>query len=237
MAGKTVLAVGAHPDDVEFLCSGTLAKLVKAGHKVFIAHATNGDVGHYHIPAVELAAIREREAAEAARVIGAEAIGMGFHDFGVFDDWETLKKFTDVVRQAKPDVIITQALNDYLFEHIKTGEITIAASYAASCPNFTTPRAFHDSIPPIWMMDTIGAIDFRPSHFVDITDVMDLKREALSKHQSQLKWMKERWDTDLLETMEATARSRGLQSGVKFAEAFAQYMVYGRIKAYEQLPI
>ena len=107
MPGKRILAVGAHPDDVEILCSGTLAKLVNAGHTVIIAHATNGDVGHYHIPAPELAEIREREAAEAARAIGAESIGMGFHDFGVYDDWETTHTFADMIRQAKPDVIIT----------------------------------------------------------------------------------------------------------------------------------
>ena len=77
------------------------------------------------------AEIREREAAAAAKVIGAESIGLGFHDFGVYDDWETLHKFADVIRQVKPDVVITHGPNDYLFEHIKVGQITIAASYAA----------------------------------------------------------------------------------------------------------
>jgi LmbE family N-acetylglucosaminyl deacetylase len=93
IGGKNVLAVGAHPDDVENLCSGTLAKLVKAGHRVTVAHATDGDVGHYFIPAEKLAELREREAAEAAKVIGAASIGLGFHDFGVYDDWETLYTF------------------------------------------------------------------------------------------------------------------------------------------------
>jgi LmbE family N-acetylglucosaminyl deacetylase len=86
-------------------------------------------------------------------------------------------------------------------------------------------------------MDTIGAIDFKPTHYVDITDAIALKREALSKHESQLKWMKERWNTDLLEMMESTARSRGIQSGVKYAEAFMQYLVYGRFQAVDLLPI
>jgi len=237
MATKRVLAIGAHPDDVEILCSGTLAKLVKAGHKVTIAHVTNGDVGHYFIPAEKLAEIREAEAAQAAKTIGADSIGFGIHDFGVYDDWQTLHQFTDVIRRAKPDVIITHAPTDYLLEHIKVGEITIAASYAASCPNIKTEHDFHDQIPPIFFMDTIGAIDFKPSHYVDITDVIELKREALSKHQSQLKWMKERWNTDLLEMVESMARSRGIQSGVKYAEAFAQYLVYGRFRANDLLPI
>ena len=231
MSGKNVLAVGAHPDDVEILCSGTLAKLVKAGHRVTVAHVTNGDVGHYFIPAKELAEIREREAAEAAKVIGAASIGFGFHDFGVYDDWDTLHAFTDVIRRAKPDVIITHGPGDYLLEHIKVGQITIAASYAAGCPNIKTDHDFHDKIPPIFFMDTVGAIDFKPTDYVDVTDVMDLKRAALGKHESQLKWMKERWDTDLLELMEAVSRSRGVQSGVKYAEAFARYQVYGRFKA------
>jgi len=237
MAAKRVLAIGAHPDDVEILCSGTLAKLVKAGHTVTIAHVTNGDVGHYFIPAKELAEIREREAAEAAEAIGAVAVGFGLHDFGVYDDWDTLHKFTDVIRKAKPDVIITHGPTDYLFEHIKVGQITVAASYAAGCPNIKTENDFHDNIPPVFFMDTVGGIDFKPTHYVDITDVMDIKRLALSKHQSQLKWMKERWDTDLQELMESVGRSRGIQSGVKYAEAFTQYQVYGRFKAESILPI
>jgi LmbE family N-acetylglucosaminyl deacetylase len=237
VSGKNVLAVGAHPDDVEILCSGTLAKLANAGHRVTVAHVTNGDVGHYQIPAKELAEIREREAAEAARVIGAASIGLGFHDFGVYDDWETLHRFADVIRRVKPDVIITHGPADYLMEHIKVGQITVAASYAAGCPNIKTDREFHDAIPPIFFMDTIGAIDFKPSDYVDVTDVMDIKRKALAKHESQLKWMKERWDTDLLELMEAVSRSRGVQSGVKYAEAFARYQVYGRCRAESTLAI
>ena len=135
MSGKNVLAVGAHPDDVEILCPGTLVKLVKAGHRVTVAHVINGDVGHYFIPAKELAEIRERGAAEAAQVIGAASIGFGFHYFGVYDDWDTLNKFADVIRQMKPDVIITHGPDDYLLEHIKVGQITIAACYEAGCPN------------------------------------------------------------------------------------------------------
>ena len=237
MQSKRIMAVGAHPDDVEILCSGTLAKLVKMGHHVTIVHATNGDVGHYFIPAPELAEIREAEASRAAETIGADSIGLGFHDFGVYDDWETLHTFTDVIRRVKPDVIITHGPTDYLPEHIKVGQITIGASYAASCPNIKTSNDFHDKIPPIFFMDTIGAIDFKPTHYVDITDVIELKREALGKHESQLKWMLERWNTDLIELMESTGRNRGIQSGVKYAEAFSQYLVYGRFQAEDQLPV
>jgi LmbE family N-acetylglucosaminyl deacetylase len=136
-----------------------------------------------------------------------------------------------VIRRVKPDVIITHGPGDYLMEHIKVGQIPVAASYAAGCSNIKTDHDFHDGIAPIFFMDTIGAIDFKPSDCVDVTDVMDLKRAALGRHESQLKWMKERWDTDLLELMEAVSRSRGIQSGVKYAEAFARYQVYGRFKA------
>jgi len=73
-----VLAVGAHPDDVEFSCGGTLAKYAQAGHTVIIAYATNGDKGHFRIPPPELALVREREARTAAAVIGAEVIWVGF---------------------------------------------------------------------------------------------------------------------------------------------------------------
>lgn len=75
-----ILAIGAHPDDIEESCGGTLAKYAKLGHKVFTATATNGNVGSSTLSMEEIAAIRKEEARRAASHIGAEYICLDYDD-------------------------------------------------------------------------------------------------------------------------------------------------------------
>jgi len=83
-----ILAIGAHPDDVETSCGGTLAKYAKLGHKVFTATATNGNVGSATLPMDEIAAIRKEEARRAAAHIGAEYVCLDYDDEMFFEDKE-----------------------------------------------------------------------------------------------------------------------------------------------------
>ncbi|MDH3674677.1 MAG: PIG-L family deacetylase, partial [Anaerolineae bacterium] len=99
-----VLAVGAHPDDLEILCGGTLARYAQEGHAVIMCVATDGTAGHMEIKPPELAQIREREARAAAEVIKAEFIWLGYPDELIFNDRETRLAVIDAIRQARPDV-------------------------------------------------------------------------------------------------------------------------------------
>src|SRR5262245_1703278 len=101
-----VLAVGAHPDDIEFLCAGTLAKYKRLGHEVAMAIATNGEVGSSTLPKAEIAAIRKKEAAASAAVIGAEFHWLGYPDEFLFNSEESRLRFIDLVRAVRPDIII-----------------------------------------------------------------------------------------------------------------------------------
>jgi LmbE family N-acetylglucosaminyl deacetylase len=75
-----ILAVGAHPDDLEICCAGTLAKYVKEGHEVTMCHALNGDKGHFHIPPEKLGPMRVEEARRGAEVIGCKSLYIGYND-------------------------------------------------------------------------------------------------------------------------------------------------------------
>ena len=75
-----VLAVGAHPDDLEILCGGTLARFVQEGHEVVMCHATRGDRGSFVHTSEEIARIRGAEARRAAEICGAEYATLGFSD-------------------------------------------------------------------------------------------------------------------------------------------------------------
>ena len=215
-----VLAVGAHPDDVEIFCAGTLAKYVKQGHKVVICHVTNGDKGHYKVPPRKLAVIREKEARKAAKIIGAPVIDLKIPDAELTVNISTRKKIVDMIREARPDVIITHSPDDYAPDHVVTSQLIFDASFICTAPNIKTKHKAHKIVPPIYYMDTITGINFIPEEYVDITETMDTKKQMLAQHKSQLIWLKEHDDLDMMELVWIVARFRGLQSGVKYAEGF-----------------
>ena len=95
-----VLAVGAHPDDLELLCAGTLARYAQDGHDVIMCVATDGTAGHMEIKPSELAQIREREARAAADIIKAEFMWLGFPDELVFNDRQTRLAVVDAIIKA-----------------------------------------------------------------------------------------------------------------------------------------
>lgn len=231
-----ILAVGAHPDDLEVLCAGTLARYVQQGQQVVMCVATDGTAGHIVIPPIELARIREREAREAATLLGADFIWMGLPDELVFDNLETRLSFVDVIRQARPDVIITHDPHDYHPDHRSVSRLIFDASFVASLPNIKTQYPAHPSVPALYYMDTLAGKGFQPGEYVNSTDTMDLKRQMLACHESQITWLKEHDNIDILDFMDAVARFRGLQCGVRFAEAFRVEDVWPRTVPRRVLP-
>ena len=231
-----VLAIGAHPDDLEILCGGTLAKYAKEGHKVYMAHLTTGNMGGKDIPSEELAKIRDQEAKKAGEVIGAVVLGPVCEDLGVLFTPEMRRKVTDIIRQAKPDLIITHSPNDYMTDHIITSKLVFDCAFSATLPHYITEYPAHEKITPIYYMDTILGHKFQPEFYVDITEYFETKKTMLACHESQYKWLKGHHITDPFNMIETVAKFRGLQSGVMYAEAFAMERVWGRVVPFNLLP-
>jgi LmbE family N-acetylglucosaminyl deacetylase len=231
-----ILAVGAHPDDLEILCAGTLARYAQEGHQLVMCVATDGTAGHMVIKPPELARIREREARAAAEVIDAEFIWLGFPDELIFNDRETRLTFVDAIRQAKPDVIITHAPDDYHPDHRVVSSLVFDTSFIASLPNIETNQPAHSIVPPLYYMDTLAGKGFHPTEYVDIGSTIDIKRQMLACHQSQLKWLKDHDNIDVIEFMEVVARTRGFQCNVLYAEGFRQADVWPRTPPGRLLP-
>ena len=118
-----ILAIGAHPDDVEFLCAGTLALYAAQGHNVFIAVATNGNVGSPTLGNKEIRSIRKKESEEACKLINAKLIWMDFDDEWLFDNKETRLVFIDAIREANPEVMFIHNKSDYHPDHRNAGQI------------------------------------------------------------------------------------------------------------------
>jgi LmbE family N-acetylglucosaminyl deacetylase len=216
-----VLAVGAHPDDLEILCGGTLARFVNEGHEVVMCHATLGDRGSYVHTSEEIAAIRSRESKRAAEICGAEEATLGLHDGEVSAaDPEQRRLVVDLVRDARPDLIITHYPHDYMSDHNEISKLVFDCSFHATLPLFETGKPHHDKVTPIYYMETIMGVAFQPTEYVDVTDVIDKKRAMLEAHETQLTWLRDHDGVDIVEEMRAATRFRGLQCGVKFAEGF-----------------
>ena len=232
-----ILAVGAHPDDIEFLCAGTLLKFRNRGDEIFAAVLCNGDKGHYEIGPEELARIRRLEAEDAAKSEGATLVSVGaFPDLEVYADSESRRKVVEIIRQAKPDLILTHCPDDYMCDHSTTGRLVIDASFVASLPNYRTKSPHTKSIPLVYFMDTLAAVNFQPTDYVDISEFIEEKGTALLCHQSQYQWLLNHDGVDYIDFMKKHSAFRGVQCGVKYAEAFQRYAVWGRIRPGSSLP-
>jgi N-acetylglucosamine malate deacetylase 1 len=231
-----VLAVGAHPDDLEILCGGTLAKYAVLGHHVTMAHLTDGARGHTEMAPAELAAVRKREAEAAGAIIGAEVIGLGLPDAGLFDTPDTRASVVELVRQARPDVIITLSPDDYSADHVTTSRLVCTAGFLATAPLVETATHAQEVLCPVFFADTCVGLNFLPTHYVDITDTFEQKHRMLQEHKSQLRWLDDSQGMNALEVIEVTGRYRGLQAGVRYAEGFRAYSAWGRTTTRRLLP-
>lgn len=228
-----ILAIGAHPDDIEIACSGTLAKCVKRGDTVIVCHACNGDKGHEIIPPKELAVMRAKEAKKAGSLAGIEVIWGGFEDLEVYENCkEARDKMVDVIRYANPDLIITHTPNDYMPEHVSVSRLVFDASFAATCPSYKCDKLTYSKVGdraklvPIYYMDSLAGVNFNPTMYVDISDTIDLKIKMLNCHESQTVWMRDHDGIDFADMVRTCSRYRGYQCGADYAEGFTQCQVY-----------
>ncbi len=230
---KTVLSIHAHPDDAEILAGGTLAHLAAAGHPVVIVTMTPGDCGTREYPADEIAAIRRGEAAAAARMIGAEYRCAEFRDLAIFSDDASRRRVVELLREIRPDIVLTAAPVDYMCDHETTSALVRDACFAAPAPNYATraerPAPALDAIPHLYFMDSVGGVDrenrpVAPDFAVDVSETFETKKRMLAAHKSQREWLlKHHGVDDYLLQMERWTRENGRRAGVAFAEGFRQY--------------
>lgn len=222
MNAQTVMAIGAHPDDIEILCGGTLARYSRQGWKVVMYHVTDGSKGGLAEAPEVIREARRREAIESARVIGAQPAGGGVADGTVRTDLDTREVFMDAIRQYRPDVVLSHHPRDYHPDHMNTSRLVLEAIYMVGIPNLRTEHPALDHLPHLYYFDTMAGIGFEPELFVDISEVIELKREMMRRHESQLGFVQEHHGIDFLDMIEITGRYRGYQCSVRYAEGFVE---------------
>jgi len=231
-----VLAIGAHPDDIEMQCAGTLALCTKRGDQVFIAIVTDGGCGSPTLSRQAIAKMRFKEAKRSAKIISAKLIWMNFTDGYFFENEEHRNRFVDLIREVKPDFMIIHSPNDYHSDHIYAGKMASDVSLLVTAPSIKTNLPPTEKMPCVYYMDTTAGIEFIPEIYVDITETVQTKKKMLLCHRSQDLWMKDQYGMSITESMEVTARYRGLQCGVKYAEGFRQLRTYPRANTKRLLP-
>ncbi len=219
-----LMAIGVHPDDVELGCSGTVIKAVRSGKKVVMVDLTRGELGTRGTPE-----IREREAAEAARIMGVnERVNLGLPD-GFFErNRDSLLKLIVQIRRFRPDIVLGNSLHDRHPDHGRAGELISEACFLSGLRKIETefegatqaawrPRAVYHYLQDYWL---------DPGLVVDVSEVWEDRMKAVYAYASQFY----NPDSDEPETpisskdfmahIEGRAKQLGRLIGVDYAEGF-----------------
>jgi len=232
-----ILAIAAHPDDVEFMMAGTLARLKKAGWEIFIATVANGDCGSAELDCETIAAVRRHECIKSAEILGAEYRCAGLRDVRIFLNDANLMKVVEILRWARPRIVLTQPPVDYMGDHEETSKLVRHACFAAPMPNYHTdaddPLPVIDAVPHLYYADPMGFTDIfgnevLPKFVVDISETIDVKREMLKCHDSQRQWLLKHHGIDqYIIEMENMSEARGKLAGAAYGEGFTQHLGHG----------
>ncbi len=232
-ASTRILAIHAHPDDIEFQCAGVLALLKRKGCEIVVATMTPGDKGSAEMGREEISQVRREEARQAAKLLDAECMCLEFPDLSIDIDAESRRRVTEAIRRARPNIVLTAPPVDYMTDHEVTCRLVRDACFAASVPNYATgqwdPAPRIERIPYLYYVDPIEGVDWFgnpvPYDFVvDISDVFELKLQMLACHESQRNWLRTQHHMDqYLENCKAWSGKRGQEIGAQYGEAFRQH--------------
>ncbi len=229
---ERVLAVVAHPDDAELLCSGTLARAKQDGVTIGICVLCRGDKGQPSGKIKNLAAVRRREMKSASRLLGAELFVVGFADGTVIDDETSRRRLIEIFRKFRPTLVLGHSTNDYHPDHQAAGRLTESASWFCASRGHKTVSAPLDASPKLWWMDHLNMSGFDPGFYIDVSDFVELKEQMLACHKSQMQRKQDRDFVPLMDMMRQQQQTRGSQAGVAAAEAFRLHLAFKRTPAW-----
>lgn len=220
----SAMCVVAHPDDAEFMFAGTIAKWTRAGTTVTYVIVTKGDKGSAD-PAMTtelLTEIRDREQRDAAELLGvAHCEFLGYPDGYLQHTLELRRDITRLIRKYRPDVLMTFDPETRFFggyypnhpDHRAVGDATIDAMFPSARDRLTFPELLVDGLEPHHVKELWLGSTSEPNHWVDITDTLALKQEAMRRHPSQ-------FGEEIVEFAAQLARMAAQGQPFEYAESF-----------------
>lgn len=226
---KRAMVIFAHPDDAEYGSAGTIAKLSRDGKEVVYVVVTDGSKGSSDpdMTAERLIETRQREQCDAARVVGVKEVEfLGFSDGMLQPTIEVRKAISACIRKHRPDLVISQSpvrdLSMGVFvqhpDHLAAAEATFAAVYPCARDRMTFPELLAQGLEPHAVSELWVAGTSQPDHFIDISDTLETKIQALLAHASQV--------TDRVrEMIPQRAKAVGEPHGIPYAEGFHRIQI------------
>jgi LmbE family N-acetylglucosaminyl deacetylase len=235
MSGRTIMAVGAHPDDIELTCGASLARWVHEGDRAVIVVATDGARGGKEIGSDFAAMVRTRRAEQdaAAAVLGVdEVIYLGFPDGELEDGPELRGALVRQIRRLRPDVAIAMdpftviLRNSYVNhrDHRMLGIALIDALYPQASNAGYFSEQIDEGLTPHKVPELLLTGTEAPNHWVDVSETLDLRFEALRRHVSQVRLWPENGEAIVRQQREL-AGVLGVEHGVAYVEEFRRIVV------------
>ena len=233
---KTAFAIAAHPDDIEFMMAGTLLLLKNVGYEIHYMNLSGGNCGSVELDAATINKIRLDEARKSAGILGANFHPPFWNDMEIFYDLKTLRRIAAIIREIKPNILLTHSPEDYMEDHTNTCRLAVSATFARSMRNFRSdPERKAESYDctiyhcmPHGLRDNLRR-KIIPTSFVNTASVHEKKLEALKAHESQQSWLGvSQKMNSYLQTMEEQSLTVGRMSQkFKYAEGWRRHLETG----------
>jgi LmbE family N-acetylglucosaminyl deacetylase len=233
---QCVLAIAAHPDDIEFQMGGTLLLLRQAGCETHYFNIANGCCGSVKYKATALRKVRAVEGRAAAKILEAKFYLSLVNDLEIFYDLKTLQGVAAVIREARPMIILTHPPQDYMEDHTNVCRLAVSAAFTHAMPNFKTipQRATYEADVTLYHCMPHGLCDglrrrVLPGMYVNTTSVHEKKLKALAAHRSQQNWLDvSQGMNSYLRAMEDMSLELGRMSRrFKYAEGWRRHLHLG----------
>ncbi len=233
---KKAFAVAAHPDDIEFVMSGTLMLLKKAGYEIHYMTVANGSCGTTVHNSEAIIKIRREESVNAAGCIGAVYHESLVNDIEIFYERGLLARLGSVIREAAPEILLVPSPVDYMEDHVNTSRLAVTAAFCRGMMNFPVepPHGAIDREVTIYHALPAGICDqlgraVHPGIFVDVSGVIEQKKAMLAAHKSQKEWLDKSQGMDsYINSMVGLARKVGKLSGrYEYAEGWFKHSHLG----------
>ena len=219
-----VLVFGAHPDDVELGCGGTIVKHVQRGLRVGIIDLTMGELGTRGT-----ADIRRKESEASTKILGVKfRENMGFKDGFFCNDEENRMKLVKKIREYRPDIVITNAPSDRHPDHGRSSALTVDACFLSGLEKINTSQ---DIWRPRYIYHYIQFNNISPDFVIDITSQIDKKMESILCYKSQFYNPSSNESSTIisskgfLDSVKYRARDIGRQSDCEYAEGFISHQL------------
>ena len=230
------MAIAAHPDDIEFVMAGTLIRLGEAGYELHYMNIGNGSCGSATMNAEETVAVRTVEAKNAAALGGAVFHEPLVPDLEILYEQPIIRRLCAVIREVDPQILLVPSPQDYMEDHSTSSRLAVTAAFCRNLRNYQTDPPspaissemclYHAM--PYRLRDQLRN-PIRPDFFVDVTAVMDAKRDMLACHGSQRQWLDSSQGVDnYMKMMEDMSAEVGQMHGqFAFAEGWRMHSHMG----------